>query len=103
MSSEQPIAAAFGASIRYTLRTPIELTAFTTALFSTSVTSLGIDATTLGIVTFDGLTSFIRIETISSTSSEREITPSSIGCIARMPAGVLPIILYASLPTPTMS
>ena len=29
-------------------------------------------------------TSFIRIETISSTSSEREITPSSIGCIARI-------------------
>ena len=103
MSMPQPRAAAFGVSIRYTLRAPKVLTALTTARFSTSVSSHGMAVTTRGFEILTVHTSLSRMSTMSSTKSDCAITPPSSGCAARMPTGVLPIMAYASSPTAKIS
>ncbi len=99
ISTPAPIKAAIGSLIRYTFLEPALKAASTTALFSTSVISDGTHMIILGLTNCLPLTFKINSLIMHCVISSSDIIPSDNGLIATMYSGVLPIILYASLPT----
>jgi hypothetical protein len=94
-----PIAAAIGSSINETLRAPAARVASSTALRSTSVMPLGTHRTTRENVSPPPPTRRMKYRSISAVMSKSAMTPWRNGRIARIVAGVRPIIRRASSPT----
>ncbi len=95
-----PIAAAIGSSIRWHSRAPALRAASCTAIFSTSVTPLGMPTTTRGRGIRPNLscTFWMKYLSICSVTSKSLITPSLSGRTATMLAGVRPSMRFASVP-----
>ena len=94
-------AAAIGSSISVTgALAPARYAASSTALRSTSVTPVGIQMTTRGLLNSDGLTEhLIKCRIIRAVTAKSAITPSRSGRTAMIDSGVLPIISLACAPT----
>ena len=94
-----PIAAAIGSSIRNTPRAPADLVASSTARRSTSVIPLGTQRTTRANAKRPPAALLMKWRSICSVISKSAITPWRSGRVARIVAGVRPIMRRASSPT----
>src|SRR5262245_5206162 len=97
--SPAPIAAAIGSSSRQTERAPAARVASSTARRSTSVIPLGTHSTTRANAKREPPARVMKWRSISSVTSKSAITPWRSGRVARIDAGVRPIIRLASAPT----
>src|SRR5437588_566314 len=94
-----PIAAAIGSSTRYTARAPAASVASWTASRSTFVIPLGTQRTTCASGSRPPPPLRMKCRSICSVVSKSAITPCRSGRIARIEAGVRPIMRLASAPT----
>ena len=103
-SSEAPIAAAIGSSIKYTSFAPACITDSSTARSSTSVIPEGTPTTTLGLPVLYFFDTFpIIFFSINCVAVKSAITPSFNGLTAFIVSGVLPNISFASFPVASIS
>src|SRR5919204_4646701 len=97
--SPAPIAAAIGSAMRLTWRAPAASVASSTASRSTAVIPLGTHSTTRANGRPPPFTRRMKYRSISAVTSKSAMTPCRSGRIARIDAGVRPIIRRASSPT----